>query len=144
MAQPRILIGMPAFRGVDHIHEALQSISNQDHRDFCVLISVDDSDFETAAACEPFLKDSRFSLVVQNHRLGWAGNINWLMSQPDFDFFCYWQHDDFTSANYISTHAHLEHGRMERSARLWDAHRRNEQSFGLSAPSRAASHLGHK
>ena len=102
MAQPRILIGMPAFRGVDHIHEALQSISNQDHRDFRILISVDDSDFETAAACEPFLKDSRFSLVVQNHRLGWAGNINWLMSQPDFDFFCYWQHDDFTLANYIS------------------------------------------
>jgi len=102
MAQPRILVGMPAFRGTDHIHEALQSISNQDHRDFRVLISVDDSDFETAAACEPFLKDSRFSLVTQNSRLGWAGNISWLMSQPDFDFFCYWQHDDFTSANYIS------------------------------------------
>lgn len=102
MAQPRILIGMPAFRGADFIREALQSISDQDHRDFRVLISVDGNDFETAAACEPFLADSRFSLVTQNRRLGWAGNINWLMSQPDFDFFCYWQHDDFTSTNYIS------------------------------------------
>jgi len=102
MTQPRILIGMPAFRGADLIREALQSISNQDHRDFRVLISIDGGDFETAAVCEPFLADSRFSLVTQNSRLGWAGNINWLMSQPDFDFFCYWQHDDFTSTNYIS------------------------------------------
>jgi glycosyltransferase involved in cell wall biosynthesis len=102
MAQPRILIGMPAFRGADLIHEALQSISNQDHRDFRVLISIDGNDSETAAACQPFLADARFSLVMQDRRLGWAGNINWLMSQPDYDFFCYWQHDDFTSANYIS------------------------------------------
>jgi len=34
--------------------------------------------------------------------LGWDGNINWLMSQPDYDLFCYWQQDDFTTNNYIS------------------------------------------
>jgi glycosyltransferase involved in cell wall biosynthesis len=102
MTQPRILIGMPAFRGANVIGEALHSISNQDHPDFSVLISVDGGDSETAAACAPFLADSRFSLVMQDRRLGWAGNINWLMSQPDYDLFCYWQHDDYTSPNYIS------------------------------------------
>jgi len=102
MAKPRILVGTPAYRGADHIHEALQSIANQDHRDLRVLISIDDNDTGTEAACRPFLADARFSLVMQPRRLGWAANINWLMAQPDYDFFCYWQHDDFTSPDYIS------------------------------------------
>jgi glycosyltransferase involved in cell wall biosynthesis len=93
---------MPAFRGADVIREALDSISKQDHSDFRVLISVDGGDSETAAACEPFLADPRFSRVIQPRRLGWAGNINWLMSQPDYDFFCFWQHDDYTTSDYIS------------------------------------------
>jgi len=102
MTQPRILIGMPAFRGADVIREALDSISKQDHSEFRVLISVDGGDSETAAVCASFLADPRFSFVMQDRRLGWAGNINWLMSQPDYDFFCYWQHDDCTSSDYIS------------------------------------------
>jgi glycosyltransferase involved in cell wall biosynthesis len=102
MTQARILIGMPAFRGADVIREALESISKQDHSEFRVLISVDGEDSETAAACASFLTDPRFSLVLQHRHLGWAGNINWLMAQPDYDFFCYWQHDDYTTSNYIS------------------------------------------
>ena len=101
MATPRVLIGIPAFRGTHFIRETLESISNQDYRDFRALISVDDNDSETAAACAPFLGDARFSIVMQDRRLGWDGNINWLMSQPDYDFFCYWQQDDFTSSNYL-------------------------------------------
>jgi GT2 family glycosyltransferase len=93
---------MPAYQGADLIGEALHSISNQDYRDFRVLISVDNGDRETATACQPWLADPRFSLVMQNQRLGWAENINWLMSQPDFELFCYWQHDDYTSPDYIS------------------------------------------
>ncbi len=102
MTEARILIGMPAFRGADVIREALELIARQDHSYFRVLISVDGGDTDTAAACESFLADPRFSLVVQPHRLGWAGNINWLMSQPDYDFFCFWQHDDYATADYIS------------------------------------------
>ena len=102
MTEARILIGMPAFRGADVIGEALELIAKQDHPDFRVLISVDGDDTDTAAACQPFLADPRFSLVVQARRLGWAGNINWLMSQPDYDFFCFWQHDDYTTSDYIS------------------------------------------
>jgi glycosyltransferase involved in cell wall biosynthesis len=102
MTEARILIGMPAFRGADVIREALESIIKQDHSNFRVLISVDGGDAETATACGPFLADPRFSLRVQPRRLGWAGNINWLMSQPDYDFFCFWQHDDYTTSDYIS------------------------------------------
>ena len=102
MARPRILIGVPAFRGAGHIGATLDAISKQDHAEFRVLISVDGNDAETAAACEPFFADPRFALVMQNDRLGWAGNLNWLMARPDYDFFCYWQQDDFTSTDYIA------------------------------------------
>jgi glycosyltransferase involved in cell wall biosynthesis len=102
LTEARILIGMPAFQGADVIREALQSIAEQDHSNFRVLISVDGGDSDTAVACREFLADPRFSLVIQPHRLGWAGNINWLMSQPDYDFFCFWQHDDYATSNYIS------------------------------------------
>ncbi len=102
MEAPRILIGVPAFRGARFIRDTLKSIKQQDHGNFRVLISVDGDDAETAAACESFLSDPRFSLVMQNHRLGWAGNLNWLMSQQDYDLFCFWQQDDFTTRNYIA------------------------------------------
>src|SRR6478672_3393980 len=102
MTRPRILIGIPAFRGARFICETLDSISKQDHCDFRALISIDGGDTDTAAACAPFLTDSRFSLVTQDRRLGWDGNLNWLMSRPDYDFFCYWPQDDLTSTNYLS------------------------------------------
>ena len=102
MDAPRILIGVPAFCGSRFIRDTLESIKQQDYGDFRVLISVDGYDTETAAGCESFLSDSRFSLVMQNRRLGWAGNLNWLMSRQDYDFFCFWQQDDFTTSNYIS------------------------------------------
>jgi glycosyltransferase involved in cell wall biosynthesis len=90
----RILVGVPVYRGAMHIAETLRSIQDQDCSTFRVLISVDDGDRESAAACESFLSNPLFSLVMQDCRLGWHGNINWLMSQAQCEFFCYWQQDD--------------------------------------------------
>jgi glycosyltransferase involved in cell wall biosynthesis len=96
------LVGVPVYRGKPQVVETLRCIQEQDCREFRVIISVDNNDHETAEICRDFLSDSRFSLKVQETDLGWAGNINWLMSQGPYDFFCYWQHDDFASHNYLS------------------------------------------
>lgn len=101
MNLPRILIGVPAFRGKQFIAETLRSIQAQEFNAFRVLISVDNSDLETAQACRPFLQDTRFSMVLQPEQLGWAANINWLMSQAVEEFFCYWQQDDLASPDYL-------------------------------------------
>jgi len=98
----RIIVGVPVYRGKPHVAESLRCIQEQDCREFRVVISVDNNDLETAEICRDFLSDGRFSLKVQETHLGWAGNINWLMSQGPYDFFCYWQHDDFASHNYLS------------------------------------------
>jgi hypothetical protein len=99
--EPRLLIGVPAYRGAPYIAETLRSIRTQQFAEFHVLISVDNKDEETARVCEPYLADPRFRLVVQDRHLNWDGNINWLAAQDGYEFFCYWQQDDTASADYL-------------------------------------------
>jgi GT2 family glycosyltransferase len=97
----RIDVGIPVYRGGEHIAATLQSLVDQTHKNFSALISVDGGDPESAEVCRPFLRDSRFRLVVQEQRLGWAGNLNWLVSRSDGAFFCYYQQDDVTAPTYF-------------------------------------------
>jgi len=97
----RVLVGVPAYRGVHHIAATLRSIQEQEFTEFHALVSVDDADHETARACELFLSDPRFSVAVQDRRLGWDGNINWLVAQTRTEFFCYWPQDDLATKDYL-------------------------------------------
>jgi GT2 family glycosyltransferase len=97
----RIDVGVPVYRGGDHIVATLQSLIDQTYKNFSVLISVDGEDRESAEICRPFLTDPRFHLVVHEQRLGWAGNINWLVSQSNAEFFCFYQQDDLTAPTYF-------------------------------------------
>src|SRR2546423_866093 len=101
MDHGRIDVGMPVYRGREHIVATLQSLVDQTYKNFSVLISVDSGDPDSADICRPFLSDPRFCLVVQEQRLGWAGNLNWLVSQSDGAFFCYHQQDDLTAPTYF-------------------------------------------
>jgi GT2 family glycosyltransferase len=96
-----ITVGVPVYRGAEHVGAALQSLQEQTFPDFDAVISVDAADEESARACEPFLGDERFSLVVQPERLDWYGNVNWLLRQPMGEFFCYRQHDDTTDPEFF-------------------------------------------
>jgi glycosyltransferase involved in cell wall biosynthesis len=98
----RILVGVPVYRGSDHVAETLRSLQAQTFQDFEVLISVDAADEQSAAACEPFLADPRYRMVMQPKRLGWAGNLNWLWAQNESEFFCYYQQDDLTDPSYFA------------------------------------------
>jgi len=40
-------------------------------------------------------------MVVQNERLDWVGNFNWLLQQDLREFFCYRQHDDTTAPEFF-------------------------------------------
>jgi GT2 family glycosyltransferase len=97
----RILVGVPAFRGTDHIADTLRAILAQTFTAFECLISVDDADRATADACAPFLSDPRFRVVVHDQRLHWAGNFNWLLAQTRHDYFCYWPQDDLATPDYL-------------------------------------------
>jgi glycosyltransferase involved in cell wall biosynthesis len=101
LSTPRITVGLPVYKGADLIGEALDCLQRQTFGDFEAIISVDGNDVETAAACQPFLTDPRFRMVVQPQRLDWSGNFNWLLQQDLRDFFCYRQHDDTTAQEFF-------------------------------------------
>ena len=104
-AAPRrgiVFIGVPVYRGQKFVAETLRSILAQDYMEFRVCISLDGEDPDCIEECRPFLADSRFELHIQPRRLGWAGNLNWLMSRCREDFFCFWQQDDLASTSFLS------------------------------------------
>jgi len=95
-------VGVPAYRGVAYVAETLRCLERQTHRNLDVLISVDGADEETAAVCASFLKDSRFKMVIQQTRLGWARNLSWLMMKNECPFWYYQQQDDLVDPDYVS------------------------------------------
>jgi GT2 family glycosyltransferase len=111
-----VTIGVPVYHGEAYLAETLLCIQNQTHTDFDVLMSVDGPDPVCEEICSEFLRDERFKLVVQPERLGWVGNINWLMSQVTGDFWYFHQQDDLTAENYIEVL--LEHAKRNPVASL--------------------------
>ncbi len=111
-----VTIGVPVYRGERWLRETLGCIQAQTHRDFDVLISLDGPDPVCQAICESFLSDSRFRLVIQPERLGWNGNISWLMRHAEGDYWYFHQQDDLTTQNYVEVL--LTHARSHPSAAL--------------------------
>ena len=101
--EPVIYVAIPVWRGEAVVEETLRSLLAQTWPSWRAVISVDGGDEGSAQGCRPFLADPWFSMVVQPDRLGWAGNLNWLMARCDGDYFVYWQQDDLCSSNYLET-----------------------------------------
>ena len=112
-----VTVGVPVYHGERWLEETLRSIQDQTHRDFDVVMSIDGGpDPGCEAICRRFLADSRFRLVIQPERLGWSGNINWLMTQVAGDYWYFHQQDDLTADNYLE--ALIGHARRNPSAAL--------------------------
>ena len=97
----RVTIGVPVYRGKLFIEESLNSILNQTYEDFDVIISVDEPDPDSEEICSKFLKDSRFRMVAPQQRLGWMGNMNWLMSQVQTEFWHLQEQDDVIEPHFL-------------------------------------------
>ena len=112
----RVTIGVPVYRGEDYLAETLDSIRAQTHRDFTVLLSLDGPDPACEALCRRYLDDPRFQLTIQPERLGWVGNINWLMQQVETEFWYLHQQDDLVAPTYLETL--LEHAKRHPEAAI--------------------------
>ncbi len=98
-----VFIGMPVYRGGEVIEETVRSILNQEFDDFHLVMSIDGEDDPTVEICQKYTSDPRIDVVVQETRLGWPGNFNWLVENCDRDFFCYWQQDDLATTGYLGS-----------------------------------------
>lgn len=97
-----VTINVPTYNAAGFIAETLQSIADQTYRNIKVVISLDPSTDDTEAVCRPFLADSRFSLIRQETRLGWPGNVNFLLDQVRSEYFCTICHDDLIEPDYVA------------------------------------------
>jgi glycosyltransferase involved in cell wall biosynthesis len=97
-----VTINVPAYNAADFIAATLQSIADQTYRNIRVVISLDPSTDDTETICQPFLADPRFTLIRQPARLGWPGNVNFLLDQVRSEYFCTILHDDLIEPRYIA------------------------------------------
>ena len=74
---------------------------SQTFQDFEVMMSIDGADPTCEAICRRYLIDSRFRMIVQPERLGWVGNINWLHSHAETEFWYFHQQDDLAHKTYV-------------------------------------------
>ena len=100
-ADGSVTIGLPVWRGEAFLEEALRSAQAQTYSNFVVHISLDGPDPACEEICRPYLRDPRFRMAVQPERLGWVGNVNWLMAHVDTEFWTYHQQDDILDARYL-------------------------------------------
>lgn len=98
---PSVTIGVPVYQGELFLEEVLRSIQSQTYQNIKVIISLDGSQPVVEQLCQPFLKDSRFRLVIQPKRLGWVGNINSLIGQVDTPYWYCHPQDDLVDPRYV-------------------------------------------
>ncbi len=100
--EPCVTLGMPVRNGMPYLRPALDSLLAQDFEDFEVLISDNDSDDETRAVCEEYVRaDARVRYLHQATNLGAAGNYNLLVHEARGAFFKWCAADDMAAPGFI-------------------------------------------
>lgn len=95
---------LPAWKAAEFIQPTLDSLSSQTSSDFTVCVSVDlsDDNDETYDICKRHAeRDSRFRVIRQGRRLGYAGNCNFLMDQSKAEYVMLAFHDDILAPSYF-------------------------------------------
>jgi len=98
---PLITVCVPVFQAASFVAETLLSIRRQSFGNFSVLVSVDQSQDDSEGICRAFECDERFTVVTQAERLGWAGNVNFLLDRVKTEYFVVLFHDDLWRMDYL-------------------------------------------
>ena len=112
----QVTVGVPVYRGEEFLDETLRCIQAQTFPEFDILMSMDGADPVCEKICAKYLRDSRFKLVIQPQRLGWVGNLNWLLAHVRTEFWYFHQQDDLASPEYLQVL--VEHARENPGAAL--------------------------
>jgi glycosyltransferase involved in cell wall biosynthesis len=98
----KVTLCVPVWNGEAFVEETLESARSQTLTDVSILVSVDKSDDRSAEICSAFAaRDARFEVVVQPERLGWVGNVNWLLRHVQSEYASILPHDDLIMPSYL-------------------------------------------
>lgn len=93
---------IPVYNASAFIAETLDNILSQDFPDFRVLVSVDRSTDGSAERCKTFSDDPRVVLYRHTERMGYVGNVNFLIRQASAPFLNFTPHDDLPQPGFLT------------------------------------------
>jgi len=97
-----VSIGMPVYNGSEFIRKALDSLLNQTHKNFELIISDNQSTDNTEIIVQEYIKkDNRIRYIKRQKNEGAISNLNKVFSMANYDYFMWASHDDFWSKDYI-------------------------------------------
>lgn len=100
----QVAILIPAFQASEFIDRTLYLARGQTHRNIKIMVSVDASTDNTANRVARHAgSDSRITLTNHADRLGWIGNVNFLLEQVNSPYFFIYFHDDVILPQYTRT-----------------------------------------
>ena len=100
-ANADVSICIPAWMAESFIENTIRFAAGQTYDRIAILISVDESTDATSELCRKHsMKDERITVFEQDHRLGWAGNVNFLLERVTTPFFFLYFHDDVIAPQY--------------------------------------------
>lgn len=95
-------IGLPTFNGERSIRRAVESLLNQTHKDFELLISDDASSDATEAICRDFAsRDTRVIFFRNSANLGVFPNTLRILELASGEFFMWAAQDDFWEPSFV-------------------------------------------
>ncbi len=99
MAEVSILI--PTYQAQAFIARTIDFAAGQTFSDVAIIVSVDAcSDNTFAIAAEAAARDTRMTVHRQEERLGWSGNVNFLLERTKTPFCFIYFHDDIIVPQY--------------------------------------------
>jgi len=99
---PSISIGMPVYNSERHVAEAIESITNQSHYDFELIISDNSSEDTTGYICKKYAsKDPRIKYFRQSENIGFVNNLVFVIEHARAKYFMYAAGDDTWSSNWV-------------------------------------------
>jgi len=98
-----VTICIPAYQAANFIPRTLHCAQGQTYDRVRILVSVDQSSDETAEICRTLARDDRrIDVFEHDERLGWCGNVNFLLDRVDTPFFFLYFHDDLILPQYCA------------------------------------------
>jgi|GEM_PF-2843234 len=95
---------IPAYAAEAFIERTLRHASAQTHEVISILVSIDHCDDRTEEIARVHAAaDHRVRVFKQTDRLGWAGNVNFLLDRADTPFHFIYFHDDILEPCYVET-----------------------------------------
>lgn len=92
----KISIGLPVYNGEKTLQRALESILNQTHMDFELIISDNASTDNTSTICNEYAKkDNRIQYFRQKENIGVNNNFKFVLEKATQDYFTWIGSDDF-------------------------------------------------